>query len=206
MKNFLLTLLFAASATFAQTTEPAGPPPAGVDPAIAALLQKDGVRVKDGGKVVAELWFRNAAPAGSKNTEENITIANVPHGSLMGVMNVPERFNDRRGQQIKAGLYTMRLSFFPPNGDHQGVAPQRDFFLLSRAADDKDPKATPAFKPLTEQSMKASGTPHPLVFSVWKVESDFKPGFAQEGEHDWVLQTKVGELPLAMIVIGKAEH
>ena len=69
MKNFLLTLLFAATALFAQTTEPAGAPPSGVDPAIAALLQKDGVRVKDGGKVVAELWFRNAAPAGSKNTE-----------------------------------------------------------------------------------------------------------------------------------------
>ena len=53
--------------------------------------------------------------------------------------------------------------------------------------------------------MKASGTPHPLVFSVWKVDSNFKPGIAQEGETDWVLQTKVGDLPMAIIVEGKVE-
>jgi hypothetical protein len=206
MTKLLVTTLFAAIAVFGHTTEPAGPPPAGVDPAIAAVLQKDGIRVKDGNNVVAELWFRAALPSAAKTSEDNVTLQTTPHGTLMGVINFPQRGADRRGQQIKPGLYTMRLSFFPPNGDHQGVAPQRDFFLLTNIADDKDPKSNPTFETLTKASMKASGTPHPLVFSVWKVDSDFKPGIAQEGETDWVLQTKVGDLPIAMIVAGKFEH
>jgi hypothetical protein len=206
MKNLLFTLLLTASIVFGLTTEPAGPPPSGVDSAIAKVLQKDGIRVKDGDKVVAELWFRAAVPAGAKTTEDNVTLVTTPQGTFMGVINFPQRGADRRGQQVKPGLYTMRLSFFPPNGDHQGVAPQRDFFLLTNIADDKDPNANLSYDALTKGSMKASGTPHPLVFSVWKVESDFKPGLAQEGEHDWVLQAKAGDLPIAMIVVGKFDH
>ena len=206
MKRLLLTILFAAGAVFGHTTESAGPAPAGLDPAVAAVLQKDGIRVKDGNKVVCELWFRSKVPSGPKSAEDNVTLATTPQGTLMGVINFPERGSDRRGQTVKPGVYTMRLGFFPPNGDHQGVAPQRDFFLLLNAAEDKDPNGNLAFEPLTKASMKASGTPHPLVFSVWKADSNFKPGIAQEGETDWVLQTKIGELPIAMIVAGKTEH
>jgi hypothetical protein len=206
INKLLLTLLFAAGAVFGETTEPAGSPPAGIDPAVAAVLQKDGIRVKDGDKVVSELWFVASPPSAPKNTEDNVSITNIPHGALMGVIRFPERGSDRRGQQIKPGVYTMRLSFFPPNGDHQGVAPQRDFFLLLNAADDKDPKVNMKFEPLTKLSMKASGTPHPLVLSAWKADSNFKAGIAQEGEHDWVLQTKIGDTPIALIVVGKVDH
>jgi hypothetical protein len=206
MNKLLVTLVFAASTVFGVTTEPAGSPPAGIDPAVAAVLQKDGIRVKDGDKVVCELWFSASPPSAPKNAEQNVTIATIPHGALMGVIRFPERGSDRRGQQIKPGVYTMRLSFFPPNGDHQGVAPQRDFFLLVNAAEDKDPKVNLAFEPLTKLSMKASGTPHPLVFSAWNAGADFKPGIAQEGEHDWVLQHKIGNTPVALIVIGKVDH
>jgi hypothetical protein len=56
-------------------------------------------------------------------------------------------------------------------------------------------------------SRKASGTPHPAVLSIWKVEEkDFKPGVAQEGDTDWVLQTKIGDTPVAVIVAGVFNH
>lgn len=206
MKTLATALLLTLSAFgAAHTTAPAGPPPADIDPAIAAVLQKDGVKIMDGAKVVSELWFRTSAPSGAKNPEENVSITSVPHGSLLGVIRFPERGSDRRGQTIKAGVYTLRLSFFPPNGDHQGVSPQRDFLLLSPAAEDKDPNSTPNFETLTAISRKASNTPHPAVLSAWKADQ-LKPGLALEGEHDWVLQTKVGDLPLAVIVVGKADH
>lgn len=206
MRNLLLTFLVTLGAIWAHTTEPAGPPPLGIDPAIAATLQKDGIRVLDGKRVVCELWFRTSAPSGPKNTEDNISIATVPQGALLGVIRYPDRGADRRGQSLKAGVYTMRLSFFPPNGDHQGVAPQRDFLLLSPAAADKDPKANPGFDSLVDMSRKASGTPHPAVLSLWKADADFKPGISQQGETDWVLQTKIGDLPIALIVDGKFDH
>jgi hypothetical protein len=205
MKRLALALFAIAGAAFAHTAEPAGPPPSETG-AFAGVLQKDGIRIKDGTKTVMELWFANTVPHGAKTPEENVTLATVPHGAFMGIARFPERGADRRGQTIKPGVYTMRLSFFPQNGDHQGVAPQRDFFLLTAIADDKDPKANPTYDVLTKASIKAAGTPHPLVFGVWKADTGFKPGIAQEGEHDWVLQHKIGDLPFAMIVVGKSEH
>jgi hypothetical protein len=207
--RLLATLVLVASSAvslFGQyTSEKAGAPPSDVPAALSGVLQKEGVRIKQGDKVYAEVWFREALPSGPKTAEDNVTLVNVPHGSLLGVIRFPANGSDRRGNKINPGTYTLRFSMFPQNGDHQGVAPQRDFLLLTTAANDTDPNATPSFKALTEQSMKSMGIPHPGVFSIWHGEADAKPGFSQEGEHDWVLRTKIGETPFAMILIGKAE-
>ena len=206
MNRFAVVLLAAASLALGHTAESAGAPPAEAG-AHAAVLQKDGVRIKDGAKTVMELWFVNAAPSGPATSESNVSLGTVPHGSLLAVVRFPEKGADRRGQGIKPGVYTARLSFFPPDGNHQGVSEQRDFLLLSPIAEDKDPKATPDYAALTTVSMKASGTPHPAVLSLWKVDpANFKAGVAQEGEHDWVLQHKIGEVPVAVIVAGVFNH
>ncbi len=202
-----LLVLTLATAAFGQyKTEPAGPPPADLNPAVAATLQKEGSRITGPNGVVAEIWFRSAAPSGAKTAEDSVTLATVPQGALMGVIRFPSPASDRRGQTIKPGLYTMRFSMFPQNGDHQGVEPQRDFLLLVPAADDIDPNTTPDFRKLATMSMKASGTPHPAVFSIWKADTGFEAGLSKMGEKDWVLQTKVGDVPLAMIVVGQSEH
>lgn len=209
MKNLATSVLFFAGAVSAfgqYTLGKSGAPPAEVSPGIIEVLQKDGMQVKSGDKVFADIWFRSSLPAGAKTSEDNVTLTNVAHGALLGIIRFPANGADRRGNKINAGVYTLRYSMFPPNGDHQGVAPQRDFLLISRAADDIDPNSVPGFKALTEASMKATGLPHPGVFSVWKSEQDAKPGLTLEGEHDWVLRTKIGDTPFAMIVYGKADH
>jgi len=99
----------------------------------------------------------------------------------------------------------MRYSFYPMNGDHQGVAPQRDFAILSLAASDSDPAARPGFDALMELSRKASGTPHPLVLSLWKDDSPAAPGIEAQGENDQVLHVRIGATAVSIIVIGKAE-
>jgi len=91
----------------------------------------------------------------------------------------------------------------PINGDHQGAAPQRDFLLMTPAAQDTDPNATPNFDTLVGMSRKASGTPHPAVLSFWKSDTD-TPGFAKQGDSDWVLQAKLGDTPIAIILVGVA--
>jgi hypothetical protein len=205
MMRIFATALLLGCAAFAHETEKAAGPPAGLNAALAGVLQKEGIKVTNEGKVVMELWFRNEVPK-SANGATNATITNVPHGALLAVVNFPERGSDRRGQTIKPGLYTARLSFFPPDGNHQGVAPQRDFLLLTPAASDTDPKATPDYETLVKMSMKTTGTPHPAILSVWKVEGEFQTGISQAGEHDWVLQTKAGDLQLAVIVDGQVDH
>jgi len=207
MRRLLFAFGLVAAAAFAQTQEAAGPPPSDVDPAMAGMVQKDGVRVKNGAKTLMEFWFVTKAPTDGNNSQDSVTFQNIAPGSFMGVMRFPERGSDRRGQTIKPGVYTMRLGFYPQNGDHQGVAPQRDFLVLAPVSVDKDPKATPAFEAMVDMSRKASGTPHPAVLSTWKVDqANFKPGISQEGEGDTVLQTKIGDLPAAVIVAGTATH
>lgn len=204
-KLLLLPLICAAPALAQYKLEPAGPPPADLDPAIAAVLQKEGARiVADNGSVVCEIWLRSTLPSGPKVDETGITLPTVPHGALLGVIRYPARGADRRGQTLKPGLYTLRFSYYPVDGSHQGVAPQRDFFILSPASGDKDPNATPNFDTLMDMSRKASGTPHPACLSFWKADSDSKPGFDKEGDSDWVLHTRIGDTPVAVILIGQA--
>jgi hypothetical protein len=196
-------VLAAAAAAAQYKAESAGAPPSDVPAPIAATLQQDGTKITGPNGVVSEIWLVSTAPKGAPSGEQNVTLPDVPHGSLIGIIRFTSNGKDRRGQLIKPGIYTLRYSMFPINGDHQGVAPQRDFLVLSSAADDKDPKATPDFDTLYKQSEKALGTKHPGVLSIWKAD-DMNQNLTQQGESDWVLQRKIGNVNLAIVVVGTA--
>lgn len=202
--SFLFPLVFfSLAADGPYTLGPAGAAPPEVAPAIAQVLQKDGIKISNSGAAYCEIWFRTQKPAGAKSSEENVTLPLIPQGALLGVIRFDGQGADRRGQTIKAGVYTLRYGIMPVNGDHQGAAPQRDFLLLAPAAEDRDPNATPGFDALVAMSRKASGTPHPAVLSFWKADSN-TPGFTKQGDTDWVLQTAIGDTPIAVILVGVA--
>jgi hypothetical protein len=202
--SFISMLGFAAlAADGPYQSAPAGGPPTEVAPAIAQALQKDGIKISNSGAAYCEIWFRTEKPSGAKTTEENVTLPFIPVGALVGVIRFDGKGADRRGQTIKAGVYTLRYGIMPINGDHQGAAPQRDFLLLTPASEDRDLNTTPGFEALVAMSRKASGTPHPAVLSFWKADSD-APGFAKQGDSDWVLQSKLGDTPIAVILVGVA--
>lgn len=208
MHKFALSLLLTASALVAQYKSlPAGAPPAELAPAIGQALQQQGTKIVAGdGGVFCEVWFRTTLPAGPKSTEEGVTLPAISHGALLGAIRFPGPGADRRGQPIKPGVYTLRYSLQPVNGDHLGVSPQRDFLVMVPAADDKDLDATPNFDALMVMSRKASGTPHPAVLSIWAAgASDPVPNFAKQGENDWVLNVKIGATPVSVILVGKVE-
>ncbi len=194
-------LLLAGTSAFGQyKLDTAGPPPSDLAPAIAQALQADGAKITNNGKAYCELWFRKQKPSGG--TKEEGATMSLPPGAVLGVIRFDGLGSDRRGQGIKAGVYILRYALIPVNGDHQGVAPQRDFLVLSPASTDKDLSSTPAFDALMEMSRKASGTPHPAVLSFSKADADTL-GLTQQGE-DWVLQTKLGDTTIAIIVVGIA--
>jgi len=202
-------LLLCAALAFANggyKSEPAGAPPSELAPAILAEMQPDGHKViGPDGKVLCEVWFRKTAPEAPPTSETDVSWKTTPLGGLLGAIRFPSKGSDRRGQTIQPGVYTLRYNLYPINGDHQGVAPQRDFLVLSPASLDKSLDPVKVFDELMNYSRKVSGTPHPAVLSMWKVESDFKPGMSQAGEHDWALQAKIGDVPVALILVGKAE-
>ncbi len=206
MTKLLPLLVLSALMAFAQyKMEPAGAPPADLASALAAALQPQGVKILGAdGSLYCEVWFRTQLASGPKSTDDAVTLS-IPQGALLGVVRFAGPAQDRRGQSLKAGTYTLRYSQYPVNGDHQGVAPQRDFALLVRAGDDTDPSSTPGFDALVALSAKASGTPHPAVLSIWSSASDKFPNFSKQNDHDWVLDVKVGDVAISIILAGKVE-
>jgi hypothetical protein len=202
MSKVLLSFVLAAGAVFGQyKLEPGGPPASELAPEIQNVVQANGLKVlKSDGSVYCELWFRKTAPSGQGSTEMGVTLPSIPHGALLGAIRFSENALDRRGQPIKPGVYTMRYSLYPPDGNHQGVALQRDFIHLVSASIDKNPNSTPSYNDLMKIAKQTSGG-HPYSFPLWKDEAGHPQELVQEGE-DWVLYTKIGDVPIGMILIG----
>lgn len=210
MRKFFLSILLAAVIVAGEEykAQPGSAPPADLADSVKSLLVTEGVKITKDGEPLSEIWFRKEVPSGPPTAEANLTMPNVPHGSLLAVVRVDQGYSDRRGQTFKPGLYLMRYSYYPENGDHQGAAPQRDFLVLTPAALDSDGAANPTFKPLIELSRKVSNSPHPAVFSIWKEDPKyFKENSLEKlGESDWVLMRKIGTVPVSIILAGKVEH
>jgi hypothetical protein len=181
----------------------AGPLPPEVASGIAKGLEKSGFQISTNGAAYCEIWLRASLPSHAASNEPNVTLPNMPMGILLGVIRFDGNGSDRRGQTIKPGVYTLRYGVMPMNDQHQGAAPQRDFLLMTPASEDRDLNAAPNFDALVAMSRKASQTAHPAVLSFWKTDAD-SPGFSQHGDSDWVLQSKVGDTPIAIIVAGAA--
>jgi hypothetical protein len=199
-------LLVASVSLSAQQykADKAGPPPSEVASGIGQALGKTGFQISNNGAPYCEIWLRTSLPPNpASKKEESVTLPNIGMGTLLGVIRFDGHGMDRRGQSIKPGVYTLRYGIMPANDAHQGAARQRDFLVLTLAADDRDLNAAPNFEALVGMSRKASGTPHPAVLSFWKADAD-APGFSPQGDSDWVLQAKVGDTPVAIIVVGAA--
>jgi hypothetical protein len=201
-----LVLAGAAAASAQYKYEAAGAPPPEVPPAIAATLQEKGHRVLSAdGKPWCEVWFVKAPSTGPATGEAEVTWKTIVPWSVVGAIRWPAPGYDRRGQIIKPGVYTLRYGNYPINGDHLGVAPQRDFLVMTPVDADKDAKPLAKFDDLMAMSKKVSGAAHPAVLSMWLIESNFQPGLSQAGEHDWALQAEVGGAKIGLILVGKAE-
>jgi hypothetical protein len=209
MKTPLL-LLLAFSSVFCVSAqnykvEPISTAPPSLPAAYASVVQGQGYRVSGPSGVWCEVWIAKTVPSGGKPSDAAITFG-IPQGAFLGVLRFPGKGADRRGQVIPAGVYTMRYSDFPADGAHQGAAPQRDFALLTPIGSDPDPSAKPDFAALVQWSDKASGTNHPAVFSMESSPAGAAEGnLTKEGENDWTLTVKAGEVTFSLILVGKAE-
>ena len=198
-----LSILGAGVAALGQyRADAAGAPPTEVAPAILQVLDKNGFKISQGDETYCEIWFRSNPPAAQGAAGRNVTLSVIPQGTLVGVIRFPGNGSDRRGLTIPAGVYTLRYAIMPMNGDHEGAAPHRDFLLLAPASSDREPAAIANLDALINLSKKVSGTRHPAVLSAWKAPDD-APGFSQQGD-DWILQTKFGDTPIVVILIGTA--
>jgi hypothetical protein len=204
LSALLLALLSAPAALSQYQMSSAGAPPDSLPPALAAALEAKGVRIEAGGKVWCEVWAVKSLATGPKSSAESVSLPTIPHGALLGVVRFPAQALDRRGNSIPAGVYAMRYSVYPADGNHMGAAPQRDFAVLIPAARDKAPDTMLPYEALIKLSSETTGMPHPSCLSLAPSSQDTLPSLHKE-ERDWVLHLKIGGQPVALIVVGRAE-
>ena len=115
-----------------------------------------------GGATVCEVWLRKTFPSNpNPSTSSDVLFGALPEGGLVGVVHFPKDTTDFRSQAIKAGYYTLRYGLIPQDGNHMGVNPSRDAFVLAPAAAEGNPDAVLKFEDLVKLSRQASGTNHP---------------------------------------------
>ncbi len=175
--------------------------------AVKAGLTSSGYRVTgEDGRVLAEIWPAKTISVGT-STSSSALYGEFVSGSFYGVIMLPNGAGDFRGQKIPAGTYTMRYQLLPEDGNHMGVAPNPDFFLLVPVEADPGAEIKMAYGALVKASAKASGTAHPAAFAM---ESADKRGVAAKVESGHTIACfKVGSgaltVPIGMILTGSAE-
>ena len=212
---FAFLLLFAfAPLTFAQDykVESIGAlKDAAVAEAVRGAMEEKGLHVTDGkGKTICDVWFRKDIPV-TKADIPGAMFGQFAEGTLVGVINFPANTSDFRGQGIKAGWYTLRYALILQDGNHLGVSPARDFFLICPAADDKDPNVAMKMEEMLKLSRAAAGAGHP---SPWyfgmatSAEKELPKIVKNEHEHvilEAKLNTKSGPLAIGLVIIGRTE-
>lgn len=191
LSSVLLAGLCAATAATAnyRLEAAAGGPPEELVPAVRETLAVQGLRIVGPGGPLCEIWFRKAVPARTGASQElGVAFPQLAEGTLVGAIRFFAVARDFRRQQIKPGVYALRYGVHPTDGNHQGVAPQRDFLLLVPAAGDAGGSAL-APNELLALSRKASGTSHPSVWSLESVEGSVTaPSLVhKEEEEHWVI-------------------
>jgi hypothetical protein len=208
MFKTLLAILLLATTCVAQKAENTGKPAADLPAAVSAAIRSNGIRVldKDGSPLVS-LWSAKTVATTKKEVEG----ANYPQlnlSSFLGVITFESDGKDFRGQPIAKGTYTLRYALLPNDGNHMGVAPNRDFLLLLPLTD-SDPATAYTEKQLYRASAKVAGGAHPTVLSL--VADDGKAGTATVSTEGFVilhlsLTTSDGDLPVALVVKGSAQQ
>ncbi len=188
--------------------------PTDLSAAIRATLGSQAIEVKGPQGVLCDIWLRQDIPAAaSAGMQLGVVYPQLAPGTLVGAIRFPAAAIDFRNQQVKPGVYTLRYELSPVDGNHQGVAPQRDFLLLCPSSTDTTTD-TLDFKPLVALSKPTTTRNHPSVWSLMPADGApaTLPGVAAQDSDNGTIQVLffnatlgaagAKPTPLALVVVG----
>ena len=184
-------------------------PPQELSAAVRGLLGDQVLRVSGPNGLISEIWIRKTVPARSTPAQDlGIIYGQLEEGTVAAAIRFPADLKDYRRQPVHAGVYVLRYCLSPVNGNHQGVAPQRDFLIAVPAAVDQDP-ATVSEAQTIELGRKTTGTTHPSVWSLFPGAGNVgdAPAITHDADNDlWILSfsATIGAAPtrMALVVAG----
>jgi hypothetical protein len=211
MRRLAVLLLLSSCLCAAQAgkVETIGSPTGtSIPDSVKNVLDTTGHRVLLGdGSIACDVWLQKAVPVQAKKDVPDVIYPELGESTFVGVISFPHPATDYRGQAIQPGAYTLRYELIPEDGNHLGVAPNRDFLLLIPVSADADPSATFKFDELVSLSRKASGTRHPAPLSL--VQPGGGNSVSKDEEEHWIFSTTLKlasgkDLPFALVVKGTA--
>lgn len=194
-------------------------PPAGLSDKVAAQLDDNAYRIIGPKGPVCEIWLVKEV-ATREDFKPTLTVKYpFTSGQLLGAARLPTAGAalDFRGQELAAGVYTLRYGLQPQDGNHLGSSDTSDFGLACSAAMDKDPAPVSKVPDLFKLSAKAAGSAHPAIFQmIPPPAAAYKAPVLKHNEDKdlWILQTnfhakskdKIVELPVQIVTVGISEH
>ncbi len=165
-------------------------PPQALSAAVRDTLSPQSLKVSGPGGNICEIWLRKTVPGVAPAQQLGIVYPQIQEGTLVAAIQFSSDIKDYRRQVVHPGVYTLRYALSPVNGNHQGVAPQRDFLLAIPAALDQEPaNATEA--QTIELSKKSTSTNHASVWLLAPGEGDAAsaPAITHDSDNDlWIAQ------------------
>jgi len=203
IRIFAIVLVSRAAAVFAsdphQLEAFKSPAPKGISAAIAAKLDENAFRISGPEGVVCEIWLVKEIT--TKDDFKSSLTVKYPFtpGQLLGAARLPTAGAalDFRGQELPAGVYTLRYGHQPQDGNHLGTSDVSDFGLACSSELDQDPAPVEGVKNLFKLSAKAAGTAHPAIFQMPPPAKE--PYKAANLKHNddkdlWILQVNLNTL------------
>lgn len=139
-----------------------GVAPKGLAKPLTDLLAKTSYSLEEDGQEILHVWIRKEIPTKGE-ASAFLTCDAIEDGTFVGVYEVKgEAFTDFRGQELKSGVYSMRMSSHPQDGNHMGIATSPQFLVLVPIEEEKSGDAIEREK-LMELAKKAAGTGHPAA-------------------------------------------
>ena len=206
----LLTPNLARSAEYSVQELKEAPPAGEISDEIAGLLAPSGWKVMQGEKrVTCEIWPAKTWTAKADFKPSDTVFEPLVSGSLVGVLRFTRKGADFRGQEIPAGVYTLRYANQPVDGNHVGTFPTRDFLVMLPASADQSAKPI-AEMDLFKLSAQSAESNHPAIMPLVKPEDGDTDELKHHEEMDWWTlrlagqDAKGGKIVLQPVVVGSA--
>jgi len=179
---------------------------------VAATLEESGIAVKRSEEsTLCNIWLCKTwdVKDGFKPTLQVLYPFKL--GQLIGVVEYKRRAADFRDQTIDKGVYTIRYTQQPVDGNHVGTSPTQDFFVLLKAEDDKTADILP-YEKLVELSAAAAESNHPAILPLKMKQSKAEAPSIRHVEDDdwWIVQLqsaakdgkKTSPLAFELVLVG----
>lgn len=165
----VLSASLPCQAAFTAKSEKKSPPDE-VSEAIAATLGETCYQVLEDGEPLFDFWLNKTialkdAPA---SIEAGLDAPKV--ASLIGVVRVHDQRRDYRDDELLKGVFTMRFSKIPADGNHLGASAYPYFAVLIPVAKDQEIDGIDTYKAMTRASSRDTASQHPMIMSLRPVK------------------------------------